>query len=335
MWSVSYVGDGNNQGAVDQGGTAEQTVVSRATPPTPPNIPLSLFLQAARQPTFVPYSLNSPIDWVPPLVGQVSWFFTTPLPTAYYMGSGPEEQLGAISGHVFEDENLNGVLDPGERGLPNEQVVLELEGDKASYEAVATAWTDSKGWYIFMGLKPGLYRVRARLSPEWTQTTKADYEGRYVLTIRGGFHAMSRDFGAYPNSVAPDLPPRPRTMSTPNAGREDAVALAKSAGIGMALPPMPAGEEADTRAFMSIAAHSLTDTEEPRDILFDAWVHGARVTTWAPADSLHVEPVWAEDEAWSALVLVGAMAGIGFAAMRSETEEDWKPELDRTTYNGT
>jgi hypothetical protein len=31
-WSVSYVGDGNNNGAVDQGGAAEQTVVSQASP---------------------------------------------------------------------------------------------------------------------------------------------------------------------------------------------------------------------------------------------------------------------------------------------------------------
>jgi hypothetical protein len=31
-WSVTYVGDGNNNSAVDEGGTAEQTVVSKATP---------------------------------------------------------------------------------------------------------------------------------------------------------------------------------------------------------------------------------------------------------------------------------------------------------------
>ena len=31
-WSVSYVGDGNNNGAADQGGAAEQTVVSPASP---------------------------------------------------------------------------------------------------------------------------------------------------------------------------------------------------------------------------------------------------------------------------------------------------------------
>src|SRR5207302_2327688 len=31
-WSVSYAGDGNNNGAVDQGGAAEQTVVSPANP---------------------------------------------------------------------------------------------------------------------------------------------------------------------------------------------------------------------------------------------------------------------------------------------------------------
>ena len=45
-WSVSYVGDANNNSAEDQGGTAEQTVVSAASPtlstsPNPTNITLS------------------------------------------------------------------------------------------------------------------------------------------------------------------------------------------------------------------------------------------------------------------------------------------------------
>ncbi len=50
-WSVSYVGDGLNNGAVDQGGTAEQTVVSKANPSIVTTASNAITLDASGAPT--------------------------------------------------------------------------------------------------------------------------------------------------------------------------------------------------------------------------------------------------------------------------------------------
>jgi protocatechuate 3,4-dioxygenase beta subunit len=106
-----------------------------------------------------------------------------------------EELLGVISGEVFHDLDANGILDPREPGIPDQRVILEVKGPDGIYQRLATAWTDGKGWYKFIGLKPGIYRVRAELSEELSLTTTADDEGSYTVTIRGGFHYTHRDFG--------------------------------------------------------------------------------------------------------------------------------------------
>src|SRR5205823_5789134 len=50
-WSVSYAGDGNNNGAVDQGGAAEQTVVSPASPSIVTTASPAITLDASGAPT--------------------------------------------------------------------------------------------------------------------------------------------------------------------------------------------------------------------------------------------------------------------------------------------
>src|SRR5207253_1701761 len=50
-WAVTYAGDGNNNGAVDQGGTAEQTVVSPANPEIVTQASLGITLDATGAPT--------------------------------------------------------------------------------------------------------------------------------------------------------------------------------------------------------------------------------------------------------------------------------------------
>jgi hypothetical protein len=68
-WSAVYSGDGNNLTAIDQGGTAEQTLVSRIIPPesiVPPPLPGqstisgSVFLDPAQQGNFVPPDIALP-----------------------------------------------------------------------------------------------------------------------------------------------------------------------------------------------------------------------------------------------------------------------------------
>jgi hypothetical protein len=121
-------------------------------------------------------------------------------------GSG-EDKLGAISGEVYLDANLNGALDPGEKGILDQQIFLEELGANGRTDLLASARTDGTGWYVFLGLKPGLYRVHAQLSPEYFQTNYADENGIYIVTIRGTFFALSKDFGAH--RVAPPALPVP------------------------------------------------------------------------------------------------------------------------------
>lgn len=61
------------------------------------------------------------------------------------------------SGHVFHDENRDGVRDPGERGIPN--VVVELRGTTNRGATVhLTTTTDAVGFYAFI-VDPGVYSL--------------------------------------------------------------------------------------------------------------------------------------------------------------------------------
>jgi len=293
-------------------GTAEQTVVSPVTIGLP-NIPFSLLTQAAPVHPFLPgASVQLPVS--------VTYTFNM-APFAgvnLFTKGGEEEKLGTITGEVFWDDNGNGVLDPGEEGIPNQLVLLQREGLDGQMETVATTWSDSTGWYIFMDVKPGLYHVRTKLSGDWVQTNKADFEGAYFITMRGGYHFVYKNFGAIPTSL----------------------------GIGAALVPTPAGEDGSW-AVMPGAVHLLIESDDPRDNFFEEWMHGANVSTWGPADRLHVfvgSPAaaeagreglaGAENDAWSALALASAVVGVGHAAARAAIDDERKSELDRTNHKG-
>lgn len=76
--------------------------------------------------------------------------------TYYYPGPGtnPGTQPASLSGHVYADDNLDGVMD----GLAG--VVLVLTGTDSQGRAVSmTATTDSNGSYSFTGLLAGTYQV--------------------------------------------------------------------------------------------------------------------------------------------------------------------------------
>ncbi|HEY5821776.1 MAG TPA: SdrD B-like domain-containing protein [Propionibacteriaceae bacterium] len=68
----------------------------------------------------------------------------------------------AIGDRVWRDLDANGVLAPGEPGLPSVSVAL-LDSSDAT---VATTTTGTSGRYVFDGLLPGTYRVRFTLPGE-------------------------------------------------------------------------------------------------------------------------------------------------------------------------
>ena len=76
----------------------------------------------------------------------------------------PEPQRQSLSGFVYADTNVNGLLDrdangiPTELGLPN--VTLQLfDSDPNTPDPIATTTTGPDGWYNFEIAAPGTYRI--------------------------------------------------------------------------------------------------------------------------------------------------------------------------------
>ncbi len=64
----------------------------------------------------------------------------------------------SLSGHVWEDNDNNGVLDPGELGIAGTSVTLTGTDDRGSVNLTTT--TDATGAYSFDDLRPGDYAIR-------------------------------------------------------------------------------------------------------------------------------------------------------------------------------
>jgi hypothetical protein len=127
---------------------------------------------------------NDDLEWTP---GETS------LPRTVHFGVGPGEAvaflarvdigagslMGAIGGLVWHDANGDGVADPGEPGLPQMTVVLELPGpttagaDDPPPPDVLTTQTDADGRYRFAGLPAGFYTVQAFATGGGQPTTGA------------------------------------------------------------------------------------------------------------------------------------------------------------------
>jgi prepilin-type N-terminal cleavage/methylation domain-containing protein len=72
---------------------------------------------------------------------------------------------GTIEGHVFEDENEDGLFNGGEEGIPNATIRMS-SGD--------STMTNSSGFYSF-SLAPGIYSVTETDPPGYTSTTVNTY----------------------------------------------------------------------------------------------------------------------------------------------------------------
>lgn len=78
-----------------------------------------------------------------------------------------DQQVGTISGVVFNDKDGNGLKSPDEEGLAN--VAIQLVDNQG--RVIATISTGPDGSYLFTGVQPGSYTVRETDPPNYTSTT--------------------------------------------------------------------------------------------------------------------------------------------------------------------
>jgi sugar lactone lactonase YvrE len=128
-------------------------------------------------------------------------------------------QVGAISGVVFRDYNLNGLQDGNEPGLANQTVFLDLNHNATLDAGEPTAITNASGIYLFTGLTPATYIVRQMAAGGLLLTAPAS--GSYSLTLTNGSELDNQNFGQVLTSSAVPLS-LPPTTPFPAQGSADA-----------------------------------------------------------------------------------------------------------------
>ena len=97
-----------------------------------------------------------------------------------------------ISGEKFNDLTGDGILDPGDPGLPGWTIdLLDAAG-----AIVATTVTDANGNYSFTDVGPGTYTVQEELQAGWIQTSPAP-PGTYTVTATSGQDRRGLVFGNF------------------------------------------------------------------------------------------------------------------------------------------
>lgn len=109
--------------------------------------------------------------------------------------------LGTFHIHVFRDLNGNGVLDPGEPGLPNVTVQVDWMADGTIDQ---TLITDANGDADLPAVASNPYRFRIVVPPNATQTT-ANPPDQFVNCI--AFGPTNVQFGLAVAAPAPAMSP--------------------------------------------------------------------------------------------------------------------------------
>ena len=101
---------------------------------------------------------------------------------------------GQISGTTFNDDNFNGVRDPGEPGVAEVRVFLDLKRTGVFAKGDPIVTTDIRGHYVFSRLRSGNLIVRMLPFYGRIMTSSAETGSRGVL-VRPGDNLANQDFG--------------------------------------------------------------------------------------------------------------------------------------------
>jgi Glycoside hydrolase family 44/Domain of unknown function (DUF4214)/SdrD B-like domain len=114
-----------------------------------------------------------------------------------------------ISGTVFHDVNTNGLQDPGEPGLAEQTVFVDLSGSGVWQSTDPTALTDANGNFQLAVLNPGTYTVRQVLLGG--VLLSAPTSGSYQVTVTSGESVTGQNFADVLTSIAVPLTLPPTT----------------------------------------------------------------------------------------------------------------------------
>ncbi len=128
-------------------------------------------------------------------------------------------ELGSIGDTIWVDNNMNGVQDNGEQGIPNVLVILTLPDN-----TTVTTTTDANGHYLFEDLYPGDYTVTVDLTTIPSELSEV-YDPDGVLDsvtsvqLHAGEDYLRADFGYAVPGIPFALPtPVPTPTKEPSSG---------------------------------------------------------------------------------------------------------------------
>ncbi len=117
-------------------------------------------------------------DYIVREVLQEGWDQSSPAGGAYVLTLAPGDilleqdfgnyQLASISGHMWNDADVDGVWDEGELPLPGQTIYVDLDNDGQWDDPdEPSAVTASDGSYTIGDVKPGEYTIRAVMDSGW------------------------------------------------------------------------------------------------------------------------------------------------------------------------
>lgn len=106
------------------------------------------------------------------------------------MGNYPHEGWGSISGQVFLSLGPDGKPETGEKGLPGQHVILEVQTLDGQFVPLRMATTNAEGEYSFQFLGPSVYRVELEGCSAETERCRHN-----VILKKEGAKVEGQDFG--------------------------------------------------------------------------------------------------------------------------------------------
>ena len=196
-WSIQYWGSSNGGATTDSNGYYELPNPVMGLDGFPPGI-------------YYVGEPNMPAGWIQTLPNDPSNYNP---PDGYYYKfewpTGDQEnvnfgntELGSISGHKWEDKNLNQVFDGSDEYLENWTIKL-WQGTYMSPPVTPpddTTLTDVNGYYSFENLIPGDYVVCEEVKPGWVQYIPGSNDC-YYYTVQSGSEITGADFLNYQKSI--------------------------------------------------------------------------------------------------------------------------------------